>query len=143
MAFSKKFAALTSLQWDTKPETTDDEKSVQKKQLQLATTNILQDIEESITHILEYTKQLQNQTNSNKSKIVLTENCNAINYFCQCIERMLLFGFKKKIFRSSLWSFISESTAKCFENCQQLESDINLIKSISILNETGRLRAFL
>ena len=83
-------------------------------------------------------------TNTNTTKIVLRENCKALNYFCQCIERVLLFGYKKKFFRSSsLWSFICDSTSKCFPLCSQLSTDINLIKSIEVLNENGKTRAFL
>ena len=138
MAFSKIFSS--------KQDTKDEEQIIKTTQLQLGTTNILKDIEQSVIQILEYTQELQNQTTSHKSKIVVTEKCNAINYFCQCIERVLLFGFKKKLFRSSLlslWAFISDSTQKCFANSEQLQSDIALIKSINPLNDIGRVRAFL
>eukprot|EP01084_Bolivina_argentea_P011824 22136_1 len=146
MAFQKYLEQkmpVKKLKWDKKRELTEEEKKEQKIQLQSATTNALKDINESIVHILDFTKQLQNETNLDKSKIVLRENCNTINYFCQCMERLLLFGFKKKMFRPNIWSFIDESTSKCFDNCAQLESDINLVKSIDILNDIGRLRAFL
>ena len=141
MALSKG-AAIKKQLWDNEQQSHDIQKKLKRK-LKTEGANMLKDIYESIQHIKDYINELQKATNkitkknqqtklsssmpsenvlitppsntNNTTKIVLRENCKALNYFCQCIERVLLFGYKKKFFRSSsLWSFICDSTSKCF-----------------------------
>ena len=129
-------------QWNEQQQ--KEEKQLIRK-LKLEGANMLKDIYESILHIKDYIDKLSKEIDEN-TKIILREDCKALNYFCQCIERVLLFGYKKKnfVFRSSsLWSFIYDSTSKSFAICQQLATDINLIKSIEVLNDDGKTRAFL
>ena len=131
-------------QWNEQQQ--KEQKQLERK-LKLEGANMLKDIYESILHIKDYIDSLQKAiTIDDRNKIVLREDCKALNYFCQCIERILLFGYKKKNFvfrQSSLWSFIYDATSKSFPICQQLATDINLIKSIEVLNDDGKTRAFL
>ena len=110
---------------------------------------MLKDIYEAILHIKDFIAKLHDtlpaeSESENAMKIILREDCKALHHFCQCLERVLLFGYKKKFFRSaSLWSFICDATAKCLPQCQQMATDFHLIQSIESLNDDGKMRAFL
>ena len=84
-------------------------------------------------------------------KMVLREDCIPLNHLCQCLERVLLFGYKKNLYRpkkklfrsSSCWSFLSDAISQCKTQCEQLATDFHLIQSIESLNDNGKMRAFL
>eukprot|EP01084_Bolivina_argentea_P261264 441438_1 len=138
-------------QWSQLQQSSDSSKQLQT-QLKLEGANMLKDIYEAILHIKDYCDKLREsitisrkETEISKDiKIVLREDCKPLNYFCQCVERVFLFGYKKKFFRSSsIWSFICDATNKSFHLSEQLQTDINLVKSIDVLNEDGKTKAFL
>ena len=114
-----------------------------QKSIKLEAANMLSECYQSMLNLLDLIKKLQEQLGNN-SDIILRENCHALTYFLMCIERILLFGFKRKYFKnSSLWTFFMSSAIKSYHKCDKLENDIELIKSIETLNDIGKSRAFL
>ena len=135
-------------QWTQQKQVSDAQKKLAAK-LKVEGANMLKDIYEAILHLKDFIAKLldampSESESADSTKIVLREDCQPLLYFCQCLERVLLFGYKKKFFRSaSLWSFVCDAAAKCLPQCQQLATDFNLIQSIESLNDNGKMRAFL